>query len=96
MAKVANGRLGCIKKFVASRFRENSSAPLLWPGKPTPGVLCAVLGSPVQDRELLEEIQWRVTKMLRGWKPYKERLRDLYLFSLEKRSLGEDLLNVDQ
>jgi len=33
-----------------------------------PGVLCPVLGSPVQkDEELRERVQWRATRMMRDW-----------------------------
>ena len=50
VARKANGILGCIKRSAGQQVKGGSPPALLYPSEVASGVLCPVLGSPLQER----------------------------------------------
>ena len=85
VVKKVSGMLGCIKKGEVSRSGEVIPSTLPWSGLSWSTVSSSGLPG-TKDRDLLERVQWRATKIIKGLEhlSFEERLATWVCSALRK------------
>lgn len=96
-SKKANRALGMISRTI--KYKSKSVLLSLYKSLVRPHLeYCTPVWSPhyVKDKHMLEKVQHRFTRMVPGMKelPYKDRLKQLGLWTLEERRNRADLLEM--